>query len=350
MINEFGKRLTSARKMAGMSMAALSDKAGAVVSKQAISKYEKGQINPSSEVLIALASALEVKVDYFFRPARVAIAGLEFRKRSKLTKKAEDQIKYQTLDFLQKYLEVEDILNFQIKFDNPVSHPKIQTLVDIEAAAREIRQKWGLGQGSAPHLIELLEDKGVKVFEVSAFECFDGLACFASDLQLPVLAVYRDSDLVRKRFTVAHELGHLLLDFSEAEGQDVEKLCHSFAGALLLPEEVMIKELGRSRSKITLWELKKLKGIFGISIQAIMARARSLAIISAATYKSFCINARKSGWHNNEPGEYVGRERANRFKQLVLHGAAEEAISFSKASELLNISLTELDKEVLFVA
>ncbi len=350
MINEFGKRLTSARKMAGMSMAALSEKAGAVVSKQAISKYEKGLINPSSDVLIALARALDVKVDYFFRPARVVIAGLEFRKRSKLTQKAEDQIKYQTLDFLQKYLEVEEILNLQIQFVNPVSQPKIRTFADIEAAAQEIREKWDLGNGPVPHLIELLEDKGFKVFEVSEFEYFDGLSCFASDIQLPVLAVYRDSDLVRKRFTVAHELGHLLLDFSEAGGHDVENLCHSFAGALLLPGEVIIKELGRSRSQITLWELKKLKGIFGISIQAIMDRARNLHIISEATYKSFFINARKRGWHKEEPGEYVGLERANRFKQLVLHGAAEEVISFSKASELLDIPLTELDKEVLFVA
>lgn len=114
-----------------MSMAALPEKAGAVVSKQAISKYEKGLINPSSDVLIELARALDVKVDYFFRPARFAITGLEFRKKSMLTKKIEEQIKYQTLDFLQKYLEIEDVLNLQIKFDNPVSQPKIRTWADI---------------------------------------------------------------------------------------------------------------------------------------------------------------------------------------------------------------------------
>lgn len=350
MINEFGKRLTSARKMAGMSMAALSEKAGAVVSKQAISKYEKGLINPSSEVLIALAIALDVKVDYFFRPTQAAIAEFEFRKRSRLTKKAEDQIKYKTIDFIQKYLEVEEILNLKINFENPVSRPKVKTQKDIEVAAQEIREKWDLGQGPVPHLIELLEDKGVKVFEVSDFEYFDGLSCFASDIQIPVLAVYRDGDLVRKRFTVSHELGHLLLDFSEAEGQDHEKLCHSFAGSLLLPEDVMLKELGRQRSNITLWELKKLKGIFGISIQAIMVRAMNLQIISAATYKSFFIKAKKNGWHKEEPGQYVGREKANRFKQLVLHGAAENAITFSKAAELLNISLSEFDSEVFFAA
>ncbi|SMC78214.1 Zn-dependent peptidase ImmA, M78 family [Desulfocicer vacuolatum DSM 3385] len=349
MINEFGRRLYSARKMAGLSMAALAEKSGAVVSKQAISKYEKGQINPGSEVLIALAKTLDVKVDYFFKPSQIAIAGLEFRKRSKLTKKAEEQIKYKTLDFLQKYLEVEEILNIRTPYVNPVSQPLIKTQADIEAAAQEIREKWKLGQGPIPHLIELLENKGFKVFEVCDFEHFDGLSGFVSEIDLPVVAVYKNSNLVRKRFTVAHELGHLLLNFSQAEGQNVEKLCHSFAGALLLPEAVMRKELGQKRSKITLWELKKLKGVFGISIQAIMARARSLSIISATTYKSFCIYARKKGWHKDEPGEYRGREVANRFKQIVYHGTAEEIISFSKAAGFLNKSVSQLDQEVKFI-
>ena len=350
MINEFGRRLFSARKMAGLSMAALAEKAGAVVSKQAISKYEKGQINPGSEVLIALAKALDVKVDYFFRPSQIAISGLEFRKRSKLRKKAEEQIKYQTMDFIQKYLEIEDVLNIRTPYVNPVTQPLIKNQADIEVAAQEIREKWELGQGPVPHLIEILEDKGFKIFEVSDFEHFDGLSGFISGIDLPVVAVYKDSNLVRKRFTVAHELGHLLLDFSQAEGQDVEKLCHSFAGALLLPEAVMRRELGQKRSKITPWELKKIKGIFGVSIQAIMARARNLSIISAATYRSFCIFVRKNGWHKDEPGEYQGSEVANRFKQLVYHGAAEEIISFSKGAGLLNKSVDELDREVKFIA
>ncbi|MCF6248972.1 MAG: XRE family transcriptional regulator [Desulfobacula sp.] len=350
MINEFSKRLYSARKMAGLSMAALAEKAGAVVTKQAISKYEKGLINPGSVVLIALANALEVKVDYFFRPSTMTIEGLEFRKKAKMTRKVEDRIKYQTIDFIQKYLELEDILNTQTAFENPVTQPLVKTREDIEAAACEIHEKWALGQGPVPHLIELLEDKGFKVFEVSEFDYFDGLSGFVSGMNIPVVAVYKGCDLARKRFTIAHELGHLLLDFSQAEEDNIEKLCHTFAGALLLPEAVMQKELGGHRSKITLWELKKLKGIFGVSIQAIMARAVNLSIISPSTYKSFCIYVRKNGWHKEEPGKYEGKEVANRFKQLVYHGAAEQVISFSKAAEFLNISAAQFDEEVLFVS
>jgi len=350
MINEFGVRLHSARKMAGMSMDALALKAGAVVSKQAISKYEKGLINPGSDVLLALASVLNVKADYFFRSSKVSITGLEFRKKSRLSKKVEEQIKYQAIDFLQKYLELEDILNVEPGFDNPISNNRIKNHDDIERAAQEIREKWKLGDGPVPHLIELLEDRGFKVFEVSEFKHFDGLSGFVSGMGIPIVAVFKGDDLARKRFTVAHELAHLLLDFSEVEEKTTEKLCHAFAGALLLPAKVMREELGEQRNQITEWELKKLKGIFGISMQAIMARAIRLSIISDNMYRSFCIRANKSGWRKAEPGSYEGKEVANRFKQLVYHAAAEQIISFSKAAEFLNKSLAEFDQEINFVS
>jgi Zn-dependent peptidase ImmA (M78 family)/DNA-binding XRE family transcriptional regulator len=350
MINNFGERLNSARKMAGMSMEALVQKAGSIVTKQAISKYEKGKINPGSDVLLALSKALDVKADYFFRSSNVAISGIEFRKRSKLTRTEEDRIKYRTLEFIQKYIEIESILDAGVTFKNPVTQNRIKTDEDIENAAMDIRKKWKLGNGPIPHLIELLEDKGFKIFEVMADQQFDGLSGIVEDLKIPVIAVYENSDLVRKRFTVAHELGHLLLEFSDDAVSNPEKRCHAFAGALLLPREVMLKELRPKRNNITDWELKKLKGIYGVSMQAIMARAFRLEIISENTYRKFYIQISKLGWKKVEPGTYEGKEKANRFKQLVLYAAAEQIISFSKAAELLNVSLAEFEKEVQIVS
>jgi Zn-dependent peptidase ImmA (M78 family) len=87
--------------------------------------------------------------------------------------------------------------------------------------------------------------------------------------------------------------------------------------------------------------LKKIKGIYGISIQAVMARARYLGIISEHTYRNFCITVNIQGWKINEPGEYLGKEHANRFDQLVYRAAAEEIITFSRAAELLNLPLSQ---------
>ncbi len=350
MINEFGKRLHSARKMAGMSMEALAGASGSLVSKQAISKYEKGSINPSSEVLIAFAKALGVKVDYFFRSSQVEVTGFEFRKRSRLSRKEEDRVTYQARDFLNRYLEIEKVLNLDHDADVPVARRKIRNHNDIEQAALEIRKNWELGDAPVSQLTELLEDKGFKIFEVETEGDFDGFSGFAENLNIPVIAVFKEGDCVRKRFTIAHELAHLLLDFSDCAATSHERLCHAFAGAFLLPEKVIREELGESRKKITQWELKKLKGIYGISMQAIMARAHVLGIISDQTYRFFNMYVNKNGWRKEEPGTYKGVERANRFKQLVLHASAEQIISYSKGAELLNVSLAEFDRDVQVVS
>ena len=176
---------------------------------------------------------------------------------------------------------------------------------------------------------------------IEASEDFVGLSGYAEGMDIPVIAVFKEGDCVRKRFTIAHELAHLLFDFSDCENNDHEKLCHAFAGALLLPEKVIREEFGGERKKLTEWELKKLKGIYGISMQAIMARALILGLVSENTYKTFQIYVSKNGWRKDEPGQYSGIEKANRFKQLVLHAAAEQIISYSKGAEFLNLSLAD---------
>jgi len=340
MLSNFGERLKSARKMSGLSMAALAKKAGQAVTKQAISKYEKRLMNPGGDALVALSRALGIKSDYFFRPQKVNLKELEFRKKSRLGRKEEERIKYRTLDFLERYLEIEDILNDKAVFKNPLSDSHVRKPEDAEKAALEVRREWNLGEAPVSKLMELLEDKGIRIHEIQTNENFNGISALADEV--PVIAVRHQDDLLRKRFTISHELGHILLKIqSKRDPKNREKLCHIFAGAFLLPSKVIKAKLGAKRNKIALWELKKIKGIYGISIQAIMARARHLDIVSNHTYRNFCININTHGWKKNEPGEYLGKEHANRFDQLVYHAAAEEIITFSRAAELLNLPLSE---------
>lgn len=349
MVANFGERLKCARKMAGFSMESLAEKTGKVITKQAISKYEKGQMNPGSDALLALSRALGVKPDYFFRSQKVILLELEFRRKSKLSRKEEESIKHRTLDFLERYLEIEGILGEKADFNNPLSSNSISSYADVERSARELRRKWKLGDAPISNLMELLEDKGIRIYEIETGENFHGISARSRDI--PVIAVRSQDDLLRKRFTIAHELGHILLKFPERDDQQAgEKLCHTFSGALLLPEKIIKAELGERRSRIALWELKKLKGIYGISIQAIMVRANRLNIISDHTYRNFWITVNRQGWKACEPGEYRGKEHANRFDQLVYHAAAEDIITFSKAAELLNVPLSEFRRTVQIVS
>lgn len=116
-------------------------------------------------------------------------------------------------------------------------------------------------------------------------------------------------------------------------------MCHAFAGAFLLPKAAIFSKLFNKRQNIADWELKKLKGIYGISMGAIMVRAHTLGLITRSRYKRFCTYANSNGWREKEPGEYVGREKANRFVQLVYYAVAEGIITMSKGAELLNVKL-----------
>ena len=202
MTENFGLRLKAARKMAGFSMDRLARETGGFITKQAISKYENSKMKPDSQVLNAMAKALGVKAEYFFRDAKVSLSDLEFRKKSRLAKKTEDQIKQKTLDFLERYVEIEEVLNQKAKYKNPLSGLKVKNRTDIEAAAKKLRKRWHLGDAPISNLMELLEDKGVRIYEVDVGDEFDGLSAFVGDI--PVIAVRVQNDLVRKRFTIAH--------------------------------------------------------------------------------------------------------------------------------------------------
>jgi len=348
----FGERLNSARKMAGLSLASLADKTGNIITRQAINKYEKSMMHPSSEVLMALARALEIKPDYFFKDPKVSLLDMEFRKKSKLSVKESESIKHRTLDFLERYIEIEDILQDKAVFENPIPEDLriMRDYNSVEIAADKLREYWKLGTAPLYNLVEIVEDKGIRIYEIETSDEFDGISAWVDDI--PVIAVNLKNEPVRRRFTVAHELGHILLEFEgEDDLQGREKICHAFAGAFLLPRDIIFSELGsKKRSRIAILELEKLKEIYGISIQAIMIRIYKLDIIGNSTYKKFWVMVSVRGWKKNEPGSYHGEEKVNRFKQLVHRAAAEEIITLSKAAEFLNLPLSNFRKEFLVAA
>ena len=337
----FAQRLKSARLMNGLSLQALSDKMNNLVSKQAINKYEQGIMLPNSDILAQIALALNQKIDYFFREKNIELRNVEFRKRAKMTNKAQEIVKEKTVDFLERYFEIELLLNEEIKFENPFKNFEIEYQYDIELAAEKLRKDWDLGVNPIHNVVEMLEAKGVKIFEFDNNEVFDGLSAWINDV--PVIVLKQNVDVVRKRFTALHEFAHLVLEFpTEDNEKRTEKLCHSFAGALLLPQKELIRELGPNRRRISIHELRSLKEYYGISMQAIMARAYTLGLINSQRYKQFCIFMRSAGYAKSEPGEFKGLEITSRFTNLIYHAASEELITLNKAASLMNMRLTDL--------
>jgi Zn-dependent peptidase ImmA (M78 family) len=330
--------------MAGLSMEALADKLGGMITKQAISKYEKGLMKPSSRVLIRLAEALGVKPDYFFRHIEFDLDDLHFRKKSRLPAKQEEALKHKVIEFVERYSELESLIGQKLRFFNPLKTNKVRELKDVEKISLEVREKWALGLAPIVNLLNLLEEKGLKVYSIDHARSFDGLTAPINDSFVIVVNKSFPSD--RMRFTAAHELSHILCDFSGTHAGDKEGLCHAFAGAFLLPQEVLEREFIHKRNKLTLWELGEIKAEYGISMQAIMRRAHLLGLVTDHQNRHFQALFKQNQWKKSEPFEYRGKEEAVRFMQLLNYAVAENIISFSKAAQLAAVSQSEFEKQI----
>ena len=340
-----GDRIKQARKAAGLSLRALADLAG--VTAMAISKYEAGKSTPSSRVLLSLSRALAVRTEYFFRRVKVELQEVKHRKHSQLPKKALEQIEGDVKEQLERFIELEQFLPngplqaFKLPGDLPES---ITSLDEIETLAIQLRKFWQLGVDPIPVLTDMLEERGIKVFQSEAInERFDGMA--ASVDGIPVIIVGRGWPGDRQRFTLAHELGHLALKGRLAPDLDEEAAANRFAGAFLAPADEVRKELGEKRSWLEPRELEALKKAYGLSMQGWMHRAKDLGILPGTHYGEMRKFFKVRGWTKKEPGDQYSPERPQLFDQLVYRALAQDLISESKAAELLRMPLLEFQKK-----
>lgn len=347
MVNNLPERIVSARKMAGLSLQDLADRLQAGITKQALNKYEHGKAKPSGEVLTQIAHALNVPVDYFYREVKVELTDIDFRKHARLPRKDIERVKAECCDFLERYLELEDLLGIQSSFENPVKNNRIKTIDDIERAATDLRQSWGLGTSPLPGIVELFEEKKIKVMYVDAEKTFSGMSTWVKGI--PVIVLNKNFPPQRSRFTALHELAHLILDLSAFDEKEEEKMCHKFAGAMLLPKGPFLEIFGEKRSSVTEQELKIIDEQYGVSVQAIMARANSLKVISATAYRNFHTWLNKTGRRNEEFADYHCQEQPQRFMRLIYKAVSENVISMSKAAALANMKLADFREAVVAV-
>ena len=336
-----GQRLYRARKAAGLSLRDLGARVG--LTHAAIKKYEDEQATPPSTTLLKLARALNVRTEYFFRPETVTLDRIEYRKRSTLPKKRIETIEHEVIDQIERRIELENLFPSPpiVPFTPVRELPElVSNLAQIEDAAEAVRKAWDLGYNPIPDLIDVLETHGIRVFmiDANADPKFDGLA--ASVNQMPIIVVGSNWPGDRQRFTLAHELGHLMLGDQLADDINEEIACNRFAGAFLIPRQSVTQELGAHRNYIEPKELALLKEEFGLSMAGILYRARDLGIISPAWRDNQAKLFRIKGWHLTEPGKPYPPEKAHVFEQLIFHALGEDYIGESKAAELMKMSLT----------
>ena len=342
----FSERLKLARKRSGLSLRELSSNINGMVSAQAIGKYERGEMMPSSSVAIALANALDVTTTYLLSPTVVSLESVEFRKLASTKVRERAMVEAAVLDHVDRYLQVEELLDIASSiWEIPHGAPyPAETVEDGELIAVRVREAWNLGGGPIPSMTELLEEHGTKVLKLDFPQTVDGLTCFVhrtDETAVPAIVCSTAKSIERQRFTLAHELGHLVMNIPA--GMPEEKICDRFASALLVPRDELVREVGHRRLDFGFGELVEIKKIFGVSAAALVIRMRDLGIIGEATVTRIFRGIGRS-WRTQEPCPLSQPESPKRFRRLCLRALAEDVISESKAAELLGMRVSEIER------
>ena len=349
-----GNRLKRARDALGLSLRELEAAIQGQVSAQAIGKYERDEMMPGSSVLLSLAKALHVSPEYLLSERQIELAGVDFRKAPHAGVKEERAVEASVLNQVERYLELEELLP---GVEQPWHAPDdeafhVHRVEDAEQAAEALRRLWNLGIDPIPFMAELLEDKGVKVIALDLPENVSGSKAFVQRPDCedePVIVVNQGHNGERQRFTLAHELAHLVLRFSDLSDAEQEKAADRFAGAFLMAKDMVLQLLGQHRTSISIGELAELKKIFKVSIASLVVRCAQLSILPKAAYGRLWGHIKSLGWNSqasNEPNA-LPAEVPQRMERLCLRAVAEGAVSEARGAELLGISVRDLDRRLM---
>ena len=265
-MNGIGKNLKRIRLLKNLSL----KEAGNLLnmSATAVSKYEKGEILPDSQKLIDFANAYEVKSIDLLKVYNVPkMKFTSFRKKKRLTGRNLELLEELIQDEVAKYLEIIEMNTINTN-NIKLKKYSCNSFEEAEKAANEFRNQIKISKKQPlSDLINILENLGIIIIQIknpdNRFDDFDGLSEIVNNVPVIVL-LDGIKDGARQRFTIAHELGHLVLNINNEE-LDQEKLCNRFASALLMPKEAVINEFGISRRNINFFELTAFKNEFKVS-------------------------------------------------------------------------------------
>lgn len=261
-------RLTQARARVGMSKTDLAAEVG--VSAAAVGQYEAGVNSPRANVLRRLAKVLDVRADFFAvgRPlARLDSVHAHFRSlRSARVSDRQKALATATLVWeltfaLERYVKLPD-----------VDLPNAGTGRPPAEAAALLRRHWDLPDGPVKHLVATSESHGivVAVRPLAEIDAVDAFSVVIVDRPIIVTTPRRTESVFRHRFSIAHEIGHLLLHADSSEyGAAVEKEADEFAAAFLTPATSMDAVLPQ---RLDLATLDRLSRTWGVSTQSLVRR------------------------------------------------------------------------------
>jgi Zn-dependent peptidase ImmA (M78 family)/transcriptional regulator with XRE-family HTH domain len=328
-----GSRLQLARQLKRLRKSDLARVVGK--SPTAVAGWETGTKRPTAGTVAELALALGVDPGFFAvrHEDVVAVSGVpHFRSLRSTSQVSRDE----AFAYGQLALDVANTLERHVEFpDVDVARNQVD-MDDLdsggpERAAQYVRCAWGIGDAPVRHVVRFLETHGVVVvFSPPQTAAVDAYS-FDSHLRPVVVLNPMKRDYYRQRFDAAHELGHIAMHGdAEPGGRIVEEQANRFAAEFLMPAE-QIRDLLPATMGGNAWtKLAKLKEHWGVSMQALLFRARRLGRLRDVSYRNAMTTISSRGWRRSEPGLVQVLEQPSLLSKalelLEAEGISEDAL------------------------
>lgn len=331
--------LVTARESRGLTQQDLARESG--TSQGMVSKAENGQNSPDPTTIEAWARALRYPIERFYRPTPNSLSALAYRKRA-TTKRGD--IKLFEANLKMRLSELEVLLRAVEVPEDEVPRQEASTSLHPAAIANLVRQEWQVPRGPIVDLSGLLESHGIVVFEVEFGSTkIDGLS---QVLGQPTIFIRKGAPWDRLRFTLAHELGHIVLQHHRlgAPSDDIESDADLFASEFLMPSSEI---RGALTSSLDFADLARLKERWGVSMQSLLTKAKQLSRISEAKSRRMWIELSTRGWRKKEP---VDIEPENPWLVHELVRVHREDLGYSPEEIAASVWLSPVEFRELYMA
>lgn len=345
------KQLTSARVAEGLTMKELAERSG--ISRQMISNYESGKTVPKGENLLKIISVLRYPIQFFSSNSNELIVGATFfRSQSAATKRKRsmqsERIKFSiaTYKVFSKYINFPKV-NLPEIVDKEIDEISSD---DIQKKAEELRSVWGIDSTSpVKHLINKAEVNGVVIVESNMEDhTLDAVSHLYQGRPFILLADNHES-AVRRRFNIAHELGHMILHncvedldnySSRILKNKIERQANLFASYFLMPDEAFRDSLLSTSMDFYI----RLKSYWLVSIAAMVQKTSLLELINDDQKLYLNKQISRNKWRKIEPlDNEIPIEHPTLFKEIYKMIIDNNVISKNDFFSELPLPISELE-------
>lgn len=331
------KMVVLAREARGISQTDLAEALS--ISQGNLSKIEQGIYPVNDDLLIKISSVLSYPESFFFEQIDKLPVNQQFhRKRKTIQKKYLTQL---DSNLTIKRLHIKKLLQ-SVEIEDKIPRLNIEEYGSPEVIANKLRLHWKIPNGPILNFVSILEDNGLIVIYTTSFEKLDGMAV-PDEENIPIIYLNKTAPPDRQRFTLAHELGHIVMhsNYIPMVNDDVEDEADRFASEFLMPtKEFKTTMMGR---KMNVDDLAELKHYWQVSMASMLYKLSKLNLITPQKNRSLNVELSRRGYKKIEPRAGVQIDSPTLFNELVEAHLNELDYTKKELSEILHITVEELE-------